>query len=197
MRRLLGILACLIACAAPALIATPAHAAGPFVCRGFFKGGTYHNVVIPDGAQCIIKDATITGGVRTKGAPRVVRILDTDIARNIKIRNVTREVTIGAAGCEVDPMVGNNLMVRNSRNVAVCQMSVRNNLKLSKNTGRMMVRDNRVCGNVRVVGNHLKALRVARNRYAGNFTVARNTWVERNVVRKNVDLRINPGACRA
>lgn len=166
------------------------------VCDGSYHHRTFRHVVVPDGARCVITDSRITGNVRTTGAPRVVSITDTHVGRNIHVRNVVERVTIGAAGCRVDPVAGRNLMVRNSRNVAICEMSIANNLVVRDNRGTLMVRDNKACNNFRVVGNHVRSLRVLRNSYAGNFTVARNSWVDRKIVRDNVDLRQNPAACR-
>ncbi|WP_109507235.1 hypothetical protein [Nocardioides speluncae] len=170
--------------------------AADLVCDGSYHDRTFRHVVIPDGASCVITNSQITGNVRTTGAPRVVSITDTPVRRNIHIRNVTQRVTIGADGCRVDPVAGRNLMVRDSHNVAVCEMSVANNLVIRNNTGILMIRDNKACNNLRVVGNDVRSMRVVRNSYAGNLTVARNTWVTRRVVRDNVELPGNPARCR-
>lgn len=170
--------------------------AADLVCDGSYHHRTFRHIVIPDGASCVITDSTITGNVRTTGAPRVVSIIDTPVRRNIHIRNVTQRVTIGADGCRVDPVAGRNLMVRNSRNVAICEMSVANNLVVRSNTGILMVRDNKACNNLRVVRNDVRSMRVVRNSYAGNFTVARNTWENRRIVKDNVELPGNPARCR-
>lgn len=166
------------------------------VCDGSYHHRTFRHVVIPDDARCVITNSRITGNVRTTGAPRVVSITDTNVGRNIHVRNAVERVTIGAAGCRVDPVAGRNLMVRNSRNVAICEMSIANNLVVRDNRGTLMVRDNKACNNLRVVDNRLRSLRVLRNSYAGNLSVARNSWVDRRIVRDNVKLRKNPAACR-
>ena len=166
------------------------------VCDGSYHHRTFRHVVVPDGARCVITSSRITGNVRTTGAPRVVSITDTHVGRNIHVRNVVERVTIGAAGCRVDPVAGRNLMVRNSRNVAICEMSIANNLVVRDNRGTLMVRDNKACNNLRVVGNDVRSMRVVRNSYAGNFVVARNTWVNRRVVKDNVELPGNPARCR-
>ena len=188
----------LIGALAPVLgPALSAQASPPdLVCDGSYHHRTFRHVVIPDDARCVITRSRITGNVRTTGAPRVVSITDTHVGRNIHVRNVVERVTIGAAGCRVDPVAGRNLMVRNSRNVAICEMSIANNLVVRDNRGTLMVRDNKACNNLRVVGNHVRSLRVLRNSYAGNFSVARNSWVDRKIVRDNVDLHQNPAACR-
>ena len=166
------------------------------VCDGSYHHRTFRHVVIPDGARCVITDSRITGNVRTTGAPKVVSITDTNVGRNIHLRNVLERVTVGADGCRVDPVAGRNLMVRNSRNVAICEMSIANNLVVRDNRGTLMVRDNKACNNLRVVDNHVRSMRVISNSYAGNFSVARNTWVNREIVRNNVELRQSPAACR-
>ncbi|MER7605553.1 hypothetical protein [Nocardioides sp. NPDC127503] len=166
------------------------------VCDGSYHHRTFRHVVVPDGVRCVITSSRITGNVRTTGAPRVVSITDTHVGLNIHIRNVVERVTIGAAGCRVDPVAGRNLMVRNSRNVAICEMSIANNLVVRDNRGTLMVRDNKACNNLRVVRNHVRSMRVVRNSYAGNFSVARNSWVDRRIVGDNVKLHQNPAACR-
>lgn len=176
---------------------TDARALAPdLVCDGSYHHRTFRHVVIQDGATCVITNSTITGNVRTTGAPRVVSITDTPVRRNIHIRNVTQRVTIGADGCRVDPVAGRNLMVRDSHNVAICEMSVANNLVLRNNTGILMVRDNKACNNLRIVGNDVLSMRVVRNSYAGNFRVRRNSWENRRIVKDNVELPGNPAACR-
>jgi len=166
------------------------------LCDGSYHHRTFRHVVVPDGARCVITSSRITGNVRTTGAPRVVSITDTHVGLNIHLRNVVERVTIGAAGCRVDPVAGRNLMVRNSRNVAICEMSIANNLVVRDNRGTLMVRDNKACNNLRVVRNHLRSMRVVRNSYAGNFSVARNSWVDRRIVEDNVELHQNLAACR-
>ncbi len=105
---------------------------------------------------------------------------------------------IGARGrrCRVDPVAGRNLMGCNPHNVAICEMSIANNLVVRDNRGTLMVRDNKACNDLRVVDNHVRSMRVISNSYAGNFSVARNTWVNRKIVRNNVELRQSPAACR-
>ena len=166
------------------------------VCDGRHHHRTFRNVVIPDAARCVITASRITGNVRTTGAPMMVSITDTNVGRNIQLRNVVERVTIGASGCRVDPVAGRNLMVRNSHNVAICEMSIANNLVVRDNRGTLMVRDNKACNNLHVVSNHVRSLRVLRNSYAGNFSVARNSWADRKIVRDNVELHQNPAACR-
>ncbi len=170
-----------------------------YVCDTTVDHATFEgNVVVPDGATCVITNSTIEGNVRTWGAgePEMVRLIDTDVRHNIHLRNVTGRVTIGASGCRIDPEVGNNLMVRNSNNVAICEMSIANNLVLRNNTGRLMARDNLVCNNIRIVRNDLVGLRVLRNRYVVNFTVSSNTVDRTNRVEGNAEEPGNPGTCK-
>jgi hypothetical protein len=197
MKRLTTTLTIMSLVGLPALgLAAPAQAASNLNCNGTYNGGTFRNVVIRDGATCVIKNARVTGNVTTVGAPRLVRIIDTELGGNVHIRNVTRSVIIGAAGCRVDPPVANNVVVEKSHNVAVCQLSVDNNLILRNNTGRINARFNIVCGNIRVVDNHLFALRVRRNVYAGDLTVARNTVQQQRRVSGNAEYDGTAGQCR-
>lgn len=207
MKRLLALLASMTLLAVPLTVLTTTTAqadhkpasGSTFVCSGEFDHRTFRgNVVIPDGATCVITNSTILGNVRTmgNGAPAVVRIINTDVRLNIHLRNVTGSVTIGTADCRVDPEVGRNLMVRNSADVAICQMSIANNLVLRNNTGRLMARDNLACNNIRVVRNDVVGLRVLRNRYVVNFTVADNRVQNIRKVIHNREKAGTPGACK-
>lgn len=199
MNRITALLACAIF---PAIVLTggweSAHAVGqqPFECNGTFTGQEFHNVVVLDGATCIIVDSVVTGNIHTRGAPKVVKIIDTPVGHNIHVRNVSESVTVGSADCRVDPQTGNNLMVSNSKNVAICQMFIDNNLVLRGNTGRVMVRDNKVCTNIRVVDNDLIALRVKNNVYTVNFDLRRNAVAIKTVVQNNTEFDGTPAQCR-
>ena len=178
-----------------------AHAGGPppnFNCDGEFSGMTFRNVRINDGATCIITNSTITGNVQGFGG-HLVRIIDTDITGNgVNIRDVTGSVTIGSEDCRVDPFVNNDLIVTGSNNVAICDMSIENNLILRDNTGRLMARDNTACNNIRVVDNTLRALRIRRNVYTVNFEESGNTEENVKVVKHNTQgFDGSPATCRA
>jgi hypothetical protein len=180
-----------------------AHAGGPpanFDCNSTtpFDGLTFRNVRISDGATCIITNSTITGNVQGTGG-HMVQITDTDITGNgVNIRDVTGSVTIGSADCRLDPFVNNDLMVTGSNNVAICEMSIENNLVLRGNTGRLTARDNTTCNSIRIVDNDLQALRVRRNVYTVNFEESGNTEQNVKVVKHNTQgFDGNPATCRA
>lgn len=206
MKRLLALLASSALLAVPlVVVASPAEAdhkvvAEPmFICDGTVSHTTFEgNVVVPDGATCVIRSSTVLGSVRTQSgaAPAAVSIINTDVRLNINLQNVTDSVTIGTEECAVDPEVGRNLKVRNSANVAICEMRVANNLVLRENTGRMMVRDNLACDNIRVVRNDLIGLRVLRNRYVVNMTIAENQVERTRIVKGNKEKAGTPAACR-
>ncbi|MPZ62377.1 MAG: hypothetical protein GEU93_14005 [Propionibacteriales bacterium] len=119
------------------------------VCDGTVDGGTYKRVTVPKGESCRLVDATVKS-VRARGA-HDVRILDTDVRRNLMVAGSTGTTKIGNAGeCSYDPAVANNIVVRGSHHVLVCQMSVGNNLTIRRNDGRITVRDNTVDNNLKV-----------------------------------------------
>ena len=198
MKRLTATLAALaLALPIVGLTAPAGHAVEPiFICNGTFTGRTFQTVVIPDGATCVIRDSVIAGSVRTVGSPEEVRIIRTRVGHNVNVRNVTGTVIIGSADCEIDPFVGNNLKVRDSNNVAVCQMTVDNNIVLIGNTGRMMVRDNTACNSIRVKNNNLIALRVLRNRYVLHLSVQNDNIENVRKVEGNINLDSTPARCR-
>jgi hypothetical protein len=70
-----------------------------------------------------------------------VWVLGTEVAHNIKVTGTTGYTIIGNKGCIFDPHVGNNIKVSDSHNVLICQESVDNNIKVTRNDGRITVRD--------------------------------------------------------
>jgi len=130
--------------------------AEPLVCDNTAETpatGTYSSVLVPEGGTCYLVGATVTGNVKAFD-PRSVYIIDTEVQRNIKIRGATKNVVIGTEDCRFDPPVGNNVQVMWSHNVAICMMTVDNNITVSRNDGRIMVRDNIVGNNIRVTRNY-------------------------------------------
>lgn len=136
-------------------VPTSAQAAPPTQCDGKLAVGTYGAIVVPAGADCVLQEGTIIrrgvrvkpgGSLKTFGVEiggnvvshgaRFVRLIETNIGHNIHIHDTKRGVTIGSQGCRVDPTVGNNLMVDDTRgDVAICYMQVDNNIKVT-DTGR-------------------------------------------------------------
>lgn len=181
------------------LVALPgsATAAGANTeCNGTLAPGTYKNVFVPEGADCITSDGVvITGNFMAKKSPGVIELIDTPVGHNLMVDGASDHVTIGTQGCVVDPHVGNNIKVTDSNDVAICQMSVDNNMMVTGNTGRVMVRDNLVCQNIRVVRNALVGLRVLRNGYAIHLVTDPNSVSKVTRIEDNVE--IEHKGCRA
>lgn len=95
---------------------------------------------------------------------RNVFIINTEVQRNIHVRGAERTVKIGPAGCRFDPPVGNNLKVTRSHNVLVCFTTVDNNIHITRNDGRITVRDSVAGQNIHVNNN------LAYNRKPGDGT---------------------------
>lgn len=166
------------------------------VCDGTLEAGTFKNVRVAPGADCIVgPEVTITRNFFAVKSPGVINV-NTDIGRNFIVAGAADSVTFGPEGCRVDPHVGNNLIVRNSNNVAICEATVDNNIMLRENTGRLMLRDSVACNNIKVVSNDLQGLRVLRNVHAVNFTVARNDVQNTTRVDGNTKFDGSPQECR-
>lgn len=132
----------------------PAHSAPKaLVCTGDVTGGTYFSVRVPAGESCTLTDAKVTHGVHARQAANV-SLIDTDVARNVNIRGTTGLTEIKQAGCGQDPVVGNNLTVRNSHDVLICQVHAKNNIRVVHNDGMITVRDS-VAGNNIAVNRNL------------------------------------------
>lgn len=138
------------------IVLTPAPssaAADPiFVCDGHYKDRTFKHVRVPEGATCVLRDSTVTGNFMARN-PRTVKILDTEVRRNTMVRGATRDVVIGNAGCRLDPLAGNNIKVTRSHNVAICWMTVKNNIMVRGNDGRITLTHNSVGRNIDVSRN--------------------------------------------
>lgn len=120
------------------------------VCDGKVVGGKYHHVKVPRGESCMLIGAVVTGNLRARSAVDV-RVLDTVVRHNLMIVKASGDVKIGPRrGCRYDPIIGNNIVVRNSHNVLICQMSVDNNLTVRRNDGRITLRSNAVDKNIKV-----------------------------------------------
>jgi hypothetical protein len=136
-----------------------AHAAAPgkaLVCDNTKADpytGTYKSVTVPAGASCYLKNAVVRGNLKALHGSVDVYVINTEVRRNIHIRGAERDVKIGPRHCRFDPIVGNNIKVSRSHNVAICVMSVKNNIMVTRNDGRMILRDNNVGKNIKVMNN--------------------------------------------
>lgn len=171
----------------------PAQAAGQprrLVCdneRNDPYWGTYASVTVPKGASCYLKDAVVRGNVKALHGSGDVYVLDTDVHRNIMVRNSRGTVKIGAAGCRIDPATGNNIKVTRSHNVLICWMTVGNNIMVTRNDGRISLFHNTVDNNINVTKNlaydrrpgdgrhrQIGAIRLRHNVASGHIRVTRN-----------------------
>ena len=159
--------ACLLQVALTALCltaaGTPSHAgaaaqAAPddswpiLTCDGVYRNRTFKHVRVRPGDTCVLRDSVVTGNFKARN-PETVRLIDTALRRNVMVRGATEDVVIGNSGCRFDPTVGNNLVVRNSHNVVICWMTVKNNIKVVGNDGRISLFNNKVGSNISVSRN--------------------------------------------
>ena len=183
--------------------AAPSQAAVPVVCTTTMTG-TYPAIDVPAGATCTLDGATVKGNVKvgigstllTKGADikgntmgklaARVEILDTNVWGQIHFTRTAGPITIGVAGCKVDPVAGGNINLQNNFGpIAICQMTVRNNIILHNNHKSIGVFDNRVGNNIQAIGNHSNAIRLRNNVMRGNLLV------HSNVVAKQLQIQDN------
>ncbi len=167
----------------PAASAGAIVAASPTECTGTIGAETVGSLVVPDGATCtlngttvegnvtlgtgsslITDDATITLSVFAIDRPATVQLIDTDVLVNIFVTRATGPIVIGPEGCAVDPVVGNNVFLRDNRGtIAICLMSIGENLELVNNKRSIGVFDNVVGNNLIATGNTGSALRLRDN----------------------------------
>jgi hypothetical protein len=148
--------------------------------------GTYKNVTVKPGDSCYLLGATVTGNLHARD-PYTVKVIESEVAHNIMISGAVQDVFVGDFGCRLDPIAGNNVMVKDSHNVAICLMSVDNNIKVSGNDGRITLRNNQAGNNISVVNNdayvprpddgvhsQIEAIRFWDNTAGGHNTVRNN-----------------------
>jgi hypothetical protein len=170
----------------------------PIQCDGVLNLGDAPKakLVVASGASCTVVDSTIKS-LRARPGAVDVKVIDTEVTRNLMVRGATGTVHIGPAGCRYDPMVGNNVIVRNSHNVLICFTSVDNNIMVRNNDGRITVRDSSAGNNIMVNRNlayvadpggptHVRAgaIRLLRLQ-ADNHIVARGNDATREVVARS------------
>ena len=156
--------------------APPAQAAPIFDCDGTYTGQTFKHVRVSEGDTCILRDSLVTGNFMARN-PRTVKILDTEVRRNTMVRGATHDVVIGNAGCRLDPLAGNNIKVTGSHNVAICWMTVKNNVMVRGNDGRITLMNNNVGRNIDVSRNDAYDRRPAdgKHQHPGAIRIKHNT----------------------
>ncbi len=203
------------------LAQAPSNAATATECTTTLTGEIDGRVVVPEGETCTLDGATVNGNVRIlEGAAlishnstingnvngsgaRTVQLIDTHVVGtgttgNINLQGTLRRIVIGAAGCAVDPAVGNNItLINNFGNIAICQMTTGENITLVGNSGLIGVHDN-VVGNSLVVKRNTGAFtRLTDNEVGvtqgGSITIANNS--SQVVVKRNS--AANKFACSA
>lgn len=117
-------------------IPDPGKKPSNFICDGTYVGQTFKHVRVRPGDTCVLKDSTVTGNFMARN-PKTVKVLDTEVGHNLKVRGATDMVHIGNAGCVLDPVVGNNIQVRKSHNVLICYMTTKNNISVTGSDGRI------------------------------------------------------------
>lgn len=172
--------------------ASPASAVTATECSGTLTG-TYAAVVVPDGATCTLDGATVKGNVtlgvgatlmadgatvrlNVKGVDaKTVQLIDTAVWGQIHLRRTTGPIIIGTAGCKVDPIADGNINLQNNFGpIAICMMTVKNNIILHNNHKTIGVFGNTVGNNIQVVGNNNKAIRLRVNTVGGNLLMKGN-----------------------
>ncbi|MCA0291874.1 MAG: hypothetical protein LCH82_09615 [Actinobacteria bacterium] len=172
------------------------------VCTGTLTG-TYDAIVVPAGATCTLDGAVVRGNVKVGAGATLmtydtvvrlnvfgdqaakVNIIDTNVWGQIHFTRTKGEIIIGTAGCKVDPIADGNINLQNNYGpIAICMMTVKNNILLHNNHNRIGVFDNTVRGGIQVAGNDSPAIRL-RNNTVGHNMALRNNDVKIAFVAKN------------
>lgn len=186
-------------------LAVPVQAAPATECDGTLAVGTYERVVVESGADCVLQEGTVVksltvrpgGSITTNGvevthnvmsrSAEFVRLIETNVGRNVKVRDTVGNVTIGSEGCRIDPTVGNNVMVDDTGgNVAICFVQAKNNIKVT-DTGKNASVLNSCAGNNIFVNRTELTARVRDSEFGNHLFMRRNG--------DNVDRRNTQGDC--
>lgn len=156
-------------------------------CTGTLTGGTFTGIHVPDGATCSLVGVAVAGDVtvgkdsrlatssQTKiggdviavGA-RSVRLINTDIAGDVDLRNTKGQIVIGSEFCSIDPIVGGGIRIADSwGTVAVCLMTVGRSVVIERSHAAVSVRDNIIADNLIVRGTRGYGLWIGRNTVTG------------------------------
>lgn len=173
----------------------PAQAGPPTVCNATLTGGSYAKLVVGDGDVCVLDavsvghggiqvspggslitdDSEIAGNVHTRGA-QTVQLIDTNVGHNIMVTGTRGRTVIGSEGCLVDPVTGNNIMVKNNGGtVAICFMDIDNNLHVTGARKSVGIFDNVVDNNVQLRANSGPFGRLRDNQVGGHIQIFRTT----------------------
>jgi hypothetical protein len=197
MRRTSSLGATLAVAAAVAALLAPAVGAAPAQCSGFVTGAVDGNLVVPDGAWCILAGAQVHGNVlvgtgawlhavsAADGSPTTI---DGNVAgTNVKWVLLQDRTQVGGnfvvdgastyyTGFDIDVRVGGNATITgNAGYTFVDAAIVGRNVDVQGGTGGVEVEWNRVGGNESVANNVPTTLSVYGNQVAGNLAVAGNT----------------------
>lgn len=159
-RTLLAALLAVTAMSSPLSPTSPASAQAPgperLICDNTKDDpytGRYASVRVPKGASCYLENAVVLGNLKALHQAVDVYVINTEVQRNIHIKGAQRDVKIGPENCRFDPPVGNNVKVTRSHNVAICFTFADNNIMVTRNDGRIMLRDNRAGNSIKVNDN--------------------------------------------
>jgi hypothetical protein len=174
-------------------------------CTTTIYGGTYHGIEVPDGATCAMLGVNVTHSVRVGAGSRLiitdseigqhimgqgarsVRVIDTNVYGQIHLWETTHSITIGTDGCAVDPIADGNIHLHaNLGTIAICQMTIRNNLLLQNNKNRIGVYENRVGNNIQLSGNSGPGIQVRLNTVRGNIHASQNDVEKTLNIARNV-----------
>lgn len=173
-------------------------------CTSTLEGGTFDEIVVPDGATCklfgVVVEGDVTvgedaklvtrgqtqigGDVASDGA-RSVLLIDTDVLGDIDLTGTTGAIVIGSAGCAVDPIAGGSIrLIGNFGTIAVCEMTVGGSLIARNNRSSLGLFDNDVTDNL-IVKNHRGYAIWVKGNTVGGYTLVQDNKVSYKVSVKN------------
>jgi hypothetical protein len=203
-----------------ALAAAPGASAGDTTCVGGLTG-THENVIVPSGADCVLTGADVRGNVKilSEGSLRAVaagttatRIggnvqgddvefallqFQTRVEGDFQIKGSNPGTTTGH---DIGTFVGGDTqLVENDGDLFVDAASIREELEIKKNTGRLEIEFNTVGGGIKIEENEVPSagMSVLGNRApTGNLGVFKNTGpgaknVVNNTIGQNLQCKEN------
>jgi hypothetical protein len=157
-------------------------------CTDLIIGGTFHNVVVPEGATCTLVRSTLTGSL-TALAGSSLTTSDNDIARDVKIESAA-DVSLAGDVIAGDVVIAHSAGADGSTpSYRLARLTLtRGNINVMSNSGiSVSLRGNVVLeGSIRVLSNVNTAFSLIANQVAQDVLVVANRGPTNKMVRSTI-----------
>jgi hypothetical protein len=143
-------------------------------CVGTLPPGTYDNVVVPEGETCDISGSTVTGNITALSGSHLFANANT-VGGNIQADGAaTVQIIGGSVGSGIG--ISDGIDGPNSSDFTVRSVNVTQDIKLTRNTGGILIYQNVLPnGSIVVADNNVQfQMNITENNVTGNINVTKN-----------------------